>query len=166
MGMDDVYEMANRNSDQSYWMDNEIQTCKWHDKIQSFTKEIEELLTNHELRVLTDDQIEEDEKLIEKFVKEDKKGPTMWNRIENFYSKPAVFYSRNLQIHVEDDIKRKNPTFTDDQVCNEMNNLIINIEDQIREDFKRKKENIDLSDIEIENKVREVKVKGYLKGNS
>ena len=143
--------------------DNEMETCIWHNEIQTRLKEIDELLKNHEQRDLTDEQIEEDEKFTKKFVKGGKKGPSVWKRIEDFYCKPAVFRIKDLQIFIEDEIKRTNPTFSDEEFRNEMDNLINQIENQIREDFKIKFK--DLSDNEIERKVREVKVKGYLTGD-
>ena len=147
-------------------MDNEengVEKCKWHNEIQTRLKEIDALVKDHDQKNLTDEQIEEDEKFIKKFVKGGKKGLSMWKRIEEFYCKPSVFRIKDLQIYIERELKRKNRPFSDEEIRNEMDNLIDQIENQIREEFKIKFK--DLSVNEIENKVREVKVKGYLTGD-
>ena len=142
---------------------NSTINCIWHDEIQKRIEEIEQLRMNHKQQDLSDDQSKENREFIQKFLKGGKKGLSMWKRIENFYCKPAVFKLRDLQIYLEEDFKRENPSISDEEIRNEMQNLINKIENLIREDFKL--EYSHLSENEIENKVREVKVKGYLTGD-
>ena len=172
-------EALNSNLFQSYIVENEIETsfvnnswaeqqlekptCVWHDEIQASLNKVNELVTNHKQRSLTEEQSMEDQEIIKKFVDGGKKGRSMWKRIEKFFCKPAVFMMKDLKIYIEDDLKRKHPNISDKVVKEKMNNLINNIENQIREDFKLKY--YKLSEQEIEEKVRGVKVKGYLSGD-
>ena len=137
--------------------------CKWHNDIQKCINEVENLVKNHQQQELNDDQLNKNEELVKKFVWFKGKKGKIWKQIEKFCCKPSVFQMKDIQIHIEDEIRRKDPDISDDDMKEKVNNLSNIIEKQIREDFTQKYS--ELSEKEINKKVREVNVRGYLTGD-
>ena len=69
---------------------------------------------------------------------------------------------KDIQIHIEEDIRKKHPDISDSELKEKLIILSDAIENQIREDFNKKYGNLEKR--EIDRKVREVNVKGYLTG--
>ena len=101
--------------------------------------------------------------MVNKFVWFKGKKGKIWKQIEKFCCKPSVFQMKELQFHIEDDMRRNNPDISDDEVKEKVRDLTNNIENQIKDDFKQKYSQ--LSEEQINKKVREVNVKGYLTGD-
>ena len=69
------------------------ENCQWHNEIQSCIKEINDLIRNHEAKVLTEKEAEKSKEWNEKFQKGPKKGKSMWEKSMTFYCKPSIFKS-------------------------------------------------------------------------
>ena len=137
--------------------------CNWHSDIQSSLDGVKNLLTNHQQQELNEEQLKQNEEFVRKFVWwRDKKGK-MWKRIEKFCCKPSVFQMKDIQIHIEEDIRRGHPSISNEEIKEKVDNLCDSVENQIRNDFYQKY--CDLSDDEINRKVKDINVKGFLTGD-
>ena len=157
--------------------------CEWHTDIQSSLGEVKNHVTNHQQQVLTEEQTKRNYELVKKFVWFKGQKGKIWKQIEKFCCKPSVFQMRDIQLHIEDDFSRSFPQISDEELKEKVRDLGNNIEDQIRKDFRQKYKELseqkirgshpDKSDeevnemvrVEINKKVREVKVRGYLTGD-
>ena len=137
--------------------------CQWHNEIQSKIQEVNYLVYNHTKQKLNQEQLQKNDDWVKRFVWYKGKKSKMWTQIEKFYCKPSVFKIKDIQLHIEDDFRRRNPDISEKELEEKVRDLSTKIENQIREDFTQKYS--DLSKKEINKKVREVNVKGYLTGD-
>ena len=156
--------------------------CEWHDEIQSCIKEIKDLINNHEAKDLTEEQSRKSREWNEKFIVGPKKGKSMWEKVKMFYCKPSIFKMKELQIHLEDDMKKDYPN---ESMKEMINATIARIEEQVRDDLKkngtgekireeiRNKLSTEVAEetikkkvrVKIEERIRNMNVKGHLSGD-
>lgn len=133
--------------------------CKWHNDIQSSLDEVKNLVRHHQQQELTEEQKKRNDELVQKFVCFKGQKGRMWKSIEKFYCKPSVFQMKDIQLHIEDDIKREKPGISAKDLKEKVLQLCNSIENEIREKYSH------LPEEEINKKIKEVNVKGYLTGD-
>ena len=138
--------------------------CKWHYEIQNCIEKIEEQVKNHEARNLSDDAKKASEKCNLNFKKkEKKKRKSMWQKVQSFLTKPSIFRMKEFQVYLEDDIKANDPSISKHDLNEKVSELINRIENEIREELRGKFPEI--TEKEIDERVKNIKVKGYLTGD-
>ena len=137
--------------------------CKWHYEIQNCIEKIEEQVKNHEARILSDDAKKASEEWNFKFQKEKKKRKSMWQKVQSFLTKPSIFRMKEFQVYLEDDIKANDPSISKHDLNEKVSKLISGVEDEIHEELRGKFSEI--TEKEIDERVRNIKVKGYLTGD-
>ena len=142
-----------------------IPKCVWHDEIQSCIKEIDNLIENHEPRVLTEEESNESKLLNSKFENGPSKAKvtSMRQRIKHFYAKPSLFKMKELQILVEDEIKGRDASLSNKEVNEELIDLSKKIVVQLKKELREKFEGI--SEKDLNKKLHELNVKGHLTGD-
>ena len=143
--------------------DSSTNCCKWGDEIQACIKKIEEQVKNHEARELSQEAKHESEKLNLKFKQGKKKRKSMWENVQRFLTKPSFFRMKELQVYLEDDIKANDPSISKHDLNEKVSKLINGVENEIREELSGKFPEI--NEKEIDERVKNIKVKGYLTGD-
>ena len=138
--------------------------CKWHYEIQNCIEKIEEQVKNHEARILSKNATEASEKWNLKFQQGKKTlKSSWWLKIQSFLTKPSIFRMKEFQVYLEDDIKANDPSISKHDLNEKVSELINRIENEIREELRGKFPEI--TEKEIDERVKNIKVKGYLTGD-
>ena len=138
--------------------------CKWHYEIQNCIEKIEEQVKNHEARILSKNATEASEKWNLKFQQGKKTlKSSWWLKIQSFLTKPSIFRMKEFQVYLEDDIKANDPSISKHDLNEKVSELINRVENEIREELRGKFPEI--TEQEIDERVKNIKVKGYLTGD-
>ena len=138
--------------------------CKWHYEIQNCIEKIEEQVKNHEARILSKNATEASEKWNLKFQQGKKTlKSSWWLKIQSFLTRPSIFRMKEFQVYLEDDIKANDPSISKHDLNEKVSELINRVENEIREELRGKFHEI--TEEEIDERVRNIRVKGYLTGD-
>ena len=143
-------------------INSHLTPCFCHEKFQKIKQFMGNINTNHQVKQLTQWEVEESKNINMKFKAGNNSGEkSQWEKIKSFHCKPSIFKLKELQILIEEEIKGRNPCSSVNEVKKEICALSMRIVEQVTKDLAAKYQINDQG--ELQKKLHQLRVKECVK---